>query len=208
MKKILLFLCCSVCIYTNAQPTRFTKNLNAYTGTWEFQSDTCTFRLYLKKGKSYSCKGCPLANEMVFGGHYIERNGVVLTDLEAATKIATDQTRTENGMTIVAANQEPEEHLVNPNVLTFVFGDRLKDKKGSGELTLIPGSPMQLRWHIQNRSEKIFLRIVGDPDPIIHQGWTVPTDVILTKIADGDPDPITPPGKPGLGGKDPDIITP
>ena len=191
MKKILILLCCLICTATNAQPTKFTKNLDAYVGTWEYSSATCTFRIYLKKGKSYANKGGTFWNEIVYGGHYIAYNGIVITDMEAAVKRATDQTRTENEMNIVASNAKEKENQVNPNVLTFSFRDDLKDKRGTGKLTLTPGNPAKLRWQILKTSEKIILLLDGEPMPVIHQGWTVPEDVVLTKIYDtiGPPKP-------------------
>ena len=210
MKKIILlnlFLILVTPLIAQESAAYYTKNLDAYTGTWEFQSDTCTFRLYLKKGKSYYYKGGRLSHEIIFGGHYVKRNGVVLIDLENAMKVATDE---DSRLTIVASNNQKEEVNVNPNVLGFVFVDNLKDKWGIGQLTLIPGDTLQLHWQIQSRRIRPFVWIEGvdQPPPPIAKDWTTPTDVILTKIADGDPDPITPPGKPGFGGKDPDIITP
>ncbi len=190
----------------------YTKNLEAYVGTWEFQSDTCTFRLYFKKGKSYYSKGGPLREEIIYGGHYVKRNGIVIIDLEEAAKMATDENRR---MPIIASNGEEEASLVDPNVLTFVFVDELKDKWGYGRLTLIPGEPLQLRWQILKRSEKVYTTIEGvdPPPPPIPRDWTAPTDVILTKIADGFPAPPTPPTLPehnigNIEGQDPDIAAP
>jgi hypothetical protein len=201
MKKIILinylFLIAVNCLIAQEQADFFTQNLDAYVGTWEYTDGNCTFRIYLKKGKSYYSKGGPLMEEIVYGGHYIERNGVVITDLEKATKWATDE---DNRMTIVAGNGKKEESQVNPNVLTFVFKDKLKEKGGAGKLTLIPGNPAQLRWHIQKTRERpnLFL-IVGEPMPVREPGWTVPEDVILTKISDTRGEPRPPFGGYGEG---------
>ena len=180
MKKILFLLCCLICTDTNAQPTEFTKNLDAYVGTWEYSSATCTFRLYLKKGKDYYRKGGPLRSEIIYGGHYIARNGIVITDLEAIAKIADDE---DTRMPIVATNAEETAAEVNPNLLIFTFVDDLKDKWGDGKMTLIPGNPAKLRWQILRMCEKIFIPISDEPEPVIQQGWTVPEDVVLTKIS-------------------------
>ena len=185
MKKIILISLFSIAVnYLTAQEVAeyFTANLDAYTGIWEYADDTCTFRIYLKKGKSYYHYG-PLSHEKVYGGHYIARNGIVITDLKEAVKQAIEEPQI--GMTLSASNFEYEENLVNPNVLRFVFGDDLKDKMGGGLLTLISGNPMQLRWQILKESERVYYWEVGvDPEPVIHEGWTVPEDVILTKISD------------------------
>jgi len=193
MKKILISLCCLFCVSIHAQPPKFTKNLDAYVGTWEFKNDTMTFRIYLKKGKSYYRKGGPLSHEMVYGGHYIERNGVVITDLKEAVNRATDDTRTANGMTIVASNSQFEESQVNPNMLTFVFSDKLKDKTANGQLTLQTNAIVpQLRWQILRMSERVSIWVRGiDPEPVVLEGWTVPENVILTKVGVAPP-PLPP----------------
>ena len=82
-------------------------------------------------------------------------------------------------------------------MLTFSFSDRLKDKRGSGTLTLYP-KQQQLRWQILQESERVYLWTMGvDPEPVFHEGWTFPEDVILTKIAGStsiDIDTILDPG--------------
>jgi len=196
MKKIILISLFTIvvnCLMAQEQADFFTANLDAYVGTWEYKNDTCTFRIYLKKGKSYYRKGGPLMEEMVFGGHYIERNGVVITDLEAATKVATDAGGI---MTIYASNAREEENQVDPNVLTLGFRDALKDKGGSGKLTLIPGDPAKLHWQILKTDERRIILVDGAPMPVIHLDWTVPTDVFLTKIYDTIGPPPVPKPKP------------
>ena len=171
----------------------YTKNLDAYVGTWEYVSDSCTFRIYLKKGISYyNMMTKDIRGEKVYGGHYIERNGVVITDLEAATQAATEDN---SSMTISATNWKEVETMVTPNVLTLAFSDVLKDKGGSGKLTLIPGNPAQLRWQITETDERIIIWVEGvDPEPVEYEGWTVPEDVILTQISNSWP---VNPGEPG-----------
>jgi len=214
MKKILLIsLLIVIANSLTAQKVGnyYTKNLNAYVGTWEYTDADCTFRIYLKKGLSYYNKTTNrLRWEMVYGGHYIERNGVVITDLEAATKLAAED---DSVMSITASNGKEEETLVNPNVLTLGFYDDLKEKGGTGLLTLTPGNPAQLRWQITKTDERVFLTVIGDPEPVFHEGWTVPEDVVLTKIFDtiGPPSPPLPPPGPGDGplpDDDPFIILP
>ena len=164
----------------------YTANLDAYVGTWEYSDANCTFRIYLKKGKDYYSKGGPLCCEAVYGGHYIKQAGanIPLVDLTNAVQKATDENR--KGLTITADNGKKEASQVNPNELVFVFRDDLKgNKRGIGRLTLIPGNPAKLRWHIQKTAERgLIIRIDNEPSPVIHEGWTVPEDVILTKISD------------------------
>ena len=184
MKKIILislFLIVINGLTAQEKADFFTKNLDAYVGTWEYTSATCTFRIYLKKGKDYYRKGGPLSSEIIYGGHYIAYNGIVITDLESIIKTANDE---DTRMTIWASNAEKTAAEVNPNLLIFTFFDDLKDKRGSGKLTLIPGNPAKLRWQILGMSAtKIFIPINDEPMPAIQQGWTVPEDVVLTKIS-------------------------
>jgi hypothetical protein len=208
MRKIILislFAIVANCLIAQEQAKYYIKNLDAYVGTWEYVSDTCTFRIYLKKGKSYASKGGTFWNEMVFGGHYIARNGVVITNLERLTKTADDR---DSRMTIVASNARETATEVDPNELTFTFNDVLKDsKRGHGKLTLIPGNPAKLHWQILKTDERVIILFDGAPMPVIHLDWTVPEDVILTKIYDtiGPPPtplPPLPPQGPGGGGND------
>ena len=187
MKKIILInLLAIVANCLTAQPAQktgiyYTANLDAYVGIWEYSDDTCTFRIYLKKGKSYSYDVETLtkrySNEEIFGGHYIKRNGVVIINLEAATRKATAYNNT---MTISASNSQEAAEMVNPNVLMLAFYDDLKDKSGTGELTLIQGNPAQLHWQITETDIRYSMK--GVPE-LVMPGWTVPEDVILTKIS-------------------------
>ena len=105
MKKIILTSLFTI-VVSCLMAQWYTKNLDAYVGTWEYTDDTTTFRIFLKKGVSRILSD---PYEIIYGGQYLARNGVVIIDQEAAVQRATDKTRTENGLTISASNAQEEE---------------------------------------------------------------------------------------------------
>jgi hypothetical protein len=190
MKKIILFisLCCGamslsaqkIPIDINAgTPEYFSKNLDAYVGTWEYRNGADVFKIVLKKDKEYG-PDKEYLNERIYGGHSYIRNGVVVSNcIPAVLKSVTLDSKT---MSISANNAEVDEENVEVNELRLGFKDRLKNKIGLGTLTLIPGAPAQLHWRIIREPEGVYLLKAGESLPVSDPVWSVPTDVILTKI--------------------------
>ena len=196
MKKCLLYmgcLCCgtlslsaqkhvvldsSITINTD-KPKYFSKNLDAYVGTWEYRAGADVFRIVLKKDKEYDYDGTYL-NEQIYGGHVYIRDGEVVSD---CIQIVQESTTLDfDIMTISANNASLSEEYVDPNELRLAFKDRIKNKRGMGTLTLIPGAPAQLHWKIIREPEGAVLLKPGEELREKDPTWSVPTDVILTKV--------------------------
>jgi hypothetical protein len=160
-------------------PEYFSKNLVAYVGTWEYRAGADVFRIVLKKDKHYGFDGEYL-NERIYGGHVYIRDGEVASDciqiVEESTTLDFDI------MTISANNVEVDEEDVEPNELRLAFKDRIKNKRGMGTLTLILGAPAQLHWKIMREPEGAVLLRPGEELRERDPTWSVPTDLILTKI--------------------------
>jgi hypothetical protein len=189
MKKIIICiaLCCGA-LSLSAQrqldpgimikPEYFSKNLDAYVGTWEYHAGADVFRVILKKDKRYDHKGTYL-NERIYGGHVYIRDGQVVSD---CIQIVEESTTLDYEMSISANNAEILEEDVEANELRLGFRDRIKNKIGLGTLTLIPGAPPQLHWKIIREPEGAVLLKAGEELLVREFTWSVPTDVILTKV--------------------------
>jgi hypothetical protein len=164
-------------------PEYFSKNLDAYVGTWEYRAGADVFRIVLKKDKRYGPDG-EYRNERVYGGHVYMRDGEVVSNCIQIVEEST--TLDDETMTISANNAELKEEYVEINELRLAFKDRIKNKYGLGTLTLIPATPQQvaqLHWKINREPEKVYLQMEeGESFPASDPTWSVPTDLILTKI--------------------------
>jgi hypothetical protein len=193
MKKFMLFigLCCGTLslsaqkqltpdIIGEVEPKYFSKNLDAYVGTWEYRLGADVFRIVLKKDKEYDDYDGRYLNERIYGGHVYIRDGEVVSDcIQIVEESATFDDET---MSISANNVELDEEDVKPNELRLGFRDRLKNKTGLGTLALIPGAPAQLHWKIIRKTEGVYLLKAGESLPVFDSAWSVPTDVVLTKV--------------------------
>ncbi|MDR0692649.1 MAG: hypothetical protein LBF69_06390 [Prevotellaceae bacterium] len=191
MKKILIIisLCCGA-ILLSAQgqfipidtdvPESFSKNLDAYVGTWEYRAGADVFRIVLKKDKDYHDYDGTYLNERIYGGHVYVRDGEVVSDCIQIVEEST--TFDYKIMSISANNAELDEENVDPNELRLAFRDRIKNKRGMGTLTLIPGTPAQLHWKIMREPEGVVLLKPGEELRERDPTWSVPKDVILTKV--------------------------
>jgi hypothetical protein len=191
MKKILLYiyLFCGI-ISLQAQghfvdinpgrgiPEYVSKNLDAYVGTWEYSKGADVFRIILKKDNDFDDYDGKFLNERIYGGHVYIRDGQVISDCIQIVQEST--TLNYETMSISANNVEVREEDVNPNRLRLGFKDFLKNKIGLGTLTLIPGTPAQLHWKIIREPEMVY--IGNEPIPVRDPTWSVPTDLILTKV--------------------------
>jgi hypothetical protein len=195
MKKILILisLCCAA-FSLNAQgllididgpdrtdvPEYFSKNLDAYVGTWEYREGTEVFRIILKKDRDYDDYDGTYLNERIYGGHLYIHDGEVISD--CIQMVGESTSLDYKTMSISANNAEIDEEDVDANELRLVFRDRLKNKTGLGTFTLIPGAPAQLHWKIIRKTEGVYILAAGESLPVVDPTWSVPTDVILTKV--------------------------
>jgi hypothetical protein len=161
-------------------PEYFSKNLDAYVGTWECSKGADIFRIVLKKDNHIAVHNGTFLNERIYGGHLYIRDGQLISDCIPAVLAST--TFDSKTMSISANNAELDEEDVDANELRLNFRDRLKNKIGLGTLTLIPGAPAQLHWKIMREPEGAVILKAGEELRVKDPTWSVPTDLILTKV--------------------------
>jgi hypothetical protein len=164
-------------------PEYFSKNLDAYVGTWEYSKGADIFRIILKKDNEFDDYDGTFLNERIYGGHLYIRDGQLISDCIPAVLAST--TMDYETMSISANNAELDEEDVEPNKLRLAFQDFLKNKDGLGTLTLIPATHFgqaQLHWKIIRKPEGAYILMEGESLPVSDPTWSVPTDLMLTKV--------------------------
>ena len=143
-----------------------------YAGTWKWTSGTDTFTIALVKKKwdldKYSV-------DVLSGGYRYVKNGVeVINTLnDVSIDINDDNSPVPSLMSLVRES----------NRMTFSFYDRLKTvkdghKNGHVNAVITPsGNTYSMTWRLVGTG----LYYQGPNDPPLPQGWTVPTNIILTK---------------------------
>ena len=132
-----------------------TKNLDAYIGTWMYQSNDTIFKIVLKKG-------------------YAEDQHMIINGLMDKKKGTQD-------FSIWASNNATSLDYIDPNRVGVLFYDQRKKHFGGkgilgGKILLL--SSDKIRWHLD---EKLGLAL-EEPDEYTELiGFSVPSDVIMTK---------------------------
>lgn len=182
MKKIYILLALvAMCTASFSQT-----NFDNFIGTWVYQNNDTIFKIKLQKGET---KGIHY-NHGVWGGYYLSVNGVVLADYikPMPSVVANLSYYPDYNIYITAWSNDP-------NYLGFRFYDqKIKhiDGKGigGGEMNLL--SHNKLRWTLDEEfglwhaNEGEFIKESEDDiDTITYtaQGFSVPTNVIMTKEA-------------------------
>jgi hypothetical protein len=175
---ILLFLVCYNLNYSFSQRATkrqsFTTNLEAYQGTWVYKSGTEIFRVCFKIG-SIDSDESRIFGACLLGDYYYSKNNVVLDSYSASAipLVYNDQSREQ--VIIYASNGKVESvNYARPNELYMEFYDKQKKKKVySGEILLI--SPTKIRWILKDDEGDY------DEEDWVESGFSVPSDIILTK---------------------------
>ncbi len=151
----------------------FPVNLEAYQGTWEYISGNEIFRIYLKIG----AKDTKVSYGICLLGDYFYSKGNVILSTYSVSDIPGIYSDVSGNNTIIYASNGKYESVkyANPNELHMFFYDKqLKKKVYSGKIQLI--SPTQIRWILKD-DEGVYT----SDEEWIEPGFSVPTDVILTK---------------------------
>lgn len=182
MKKInfifVLLLISSSLFAQKLDITFYTKNLEAYEGTWIYQANDTVFKIVLKKGPIIYSND---AIDGLVGGYFLSVKGNILDDYLAPLATCWKRSAKSDNLYIWATNYSYNEQDVDPNSLRFTFWDQKKrhfdgDGIEAGTIKLL--SPQKIQWILD---EKAGIRATIDiiADPI---GFSVPTDVIMTKV--------------------------
>ena len=151
----------------------FPTNLETYLGTWEYTSGNEVFRVYLKIGtldSKVSFGTC------VIGDYFYSKNNVVLDSYTISNIPIIYKDFSGNEVIIFASNGKFESvNYANPNELNMFFYDKKRKKKVyRGMIQLI--SCTQIRWILRDDEGDY------DGDNWVEPGFSVPTNVVMTKI--------------------------
>ncbi|MDU0978972.1 MAG: DUF6705 family protein [Phocaeicola vulgatus] len=141
-----------------------TKNLDAYIGTWMYQSNDTIFKIVLKKG--YAEDQHMIINGLM-GGYFLSVKGIIVENYF--------------NFSIWASNNATSLDYIDPNRVGVLFYDQRKKHFGGkgilgGKILLL--SSDKIRWHLD---EKLGLAL-EEPDEYTELiGFSVPSDVIMTK---------------------------
>jgi hypothetical protein len=148
----------------------YSANLDAYVGVWEYKSANEVFRINLIKGS----KNTRLSiGETLIGDYFYQKDGVVLDNYFSDAIPSQISDRNYHDIVVRATNAKSNPENINPNKLKMVLKDkRLIKSSACCEVMLI--SPTQIRW--------ILADCEGPVDSDFALGFSIPTDVILTKV--------------------------
>lgn len=172
-------------------------NYDAFVGTWIYQNNDSIFKIKLQKGTRV---GHFASHKNIFGGYYLSVNGVTKEDyIKTMPSILNNGTPPENNIYLTASG-------ATPNIIGFIFYDQRKQHFNGrgllgGVMELI--APNKLHWTL-NEKEGVWEYTEGDlidtdielPEATFI-GFSVPTDVILTKVEEPQPSVTTPPTPTG-----------
>lgn len=164
----------------------YTKNLDAYVGTWVYQSNDTIFKIVFQKGKEESRTNI---SDGLFGGYSLSVRGVLVENYMSPLPSFWDYSISPKprNLYIWATNSTYNPRIVDPNTLGVMFYDQRKRHFGGKGLTggLIQLlSPNKIHWKLDEK-RGIWNETEGDDSideamlkPI---GFSVPSDVIMVK---------------------------
>ncbi|MCL2416457.1 MAG: hypothetical protein FWD02_00790 [Bacteroidales bacterium] len=173
-----------------APRTSYSTNLDFFVGTWRYENPQTgeEFTLRLRK-TSYHLMPTHIINatDYVVGAYTFKRNGQIVTD--CMDKFNSD--RSALAMPVSATNATFSPCRVNPNRLGMRvrdYGKRapngsVKTSGDGSELLIVSATePHQIRWILREERGPIFLFDGEGEDGIHPDGFSIPTDIILTRV--------------------------
>lgn len=180
MKRIFLFILLlglTTGLMYSQRTIGYAANLGAFAGVWEYHSNDTVFRVILRKGV-YDTNTTYL--ECLLGGYYLKKGDVVLDNY--LLKIPARDTGKED-VVIMATNSTIEPENVDPQLLRVMLKDqRYKKRSGFGSYMKLL-SPTTAEWVLVEDEGPLFIGDYGADSP---PGFSVPSNVILTKIKEGE----------------------
>jgi hypothetical protein len=151
----------------------FARNLEAYSGIWEYNSGNNVFRIILKNGsKDTNISYGPC----LIGDYFYSKNNVIYDSCSISNIPTIYNDLTSETIIIFATNGKyVSANYANPNELNMFFFDKQRKKRVySGKIQLI--SPTQIRWLLEDDEGECDIENWEEP------GFSVPTNIIMTKI--------------------------
>ncbi|MDR0605746.1 MAG: hypothetical protein LBG80_15745 [Bacteroidales bacterium] len=188
MKHIILTLFISIlfCVSIAAQQERmYTKNLDAFTGTWEYKTENELFRIVFIKGKDNS-EGRNI--DCIIGGYlYIKNKDTIGGDYTKNIPVKYSH-ENKKDVTIFGTNALSSLDKVNPNQIRLIFTDRKIGKKtwGNAGMRKISENLFEIifNWFTLLSSTEARLELFNDEGEDLDQPeeFSVPVNVIMKKV--------------------------
>jgi len=183
MKTFLTLILASICslgLYAH------TANLEFFVGTWRYENPQTgeVFILKLRK-TSYLLTHATVPTDYVVGAYTFKRNGQIVTD--CMDKFDSDIHIFR--MPVRATDFVRDPDLLKPNRLEMSVLDFGKfapngdvKRAGFSELLIVSATePHQIRWILREPRGPVFI-FEGEEDGIHPLGFSIPTDIILTRV--------------------------
>ena len=180
-------------------------NLDFFVGTWKYENPQTGEEFILKLRKtSILLTHFTVETDLVVGAYTYKKNGQIVTD--CMDKFDSDIHVFM--MPIDATNASINPAWVDPNRLRMVvrdYGKRapngdVKTSRNENELSVVSAShPNQIRWILrEDRGQRFYIFLEeGEEEPLCPippLGFSIPTDMVLTRVQ-----PTNPPGGGGWG---------
>lgn len=189
MKRIMIIICfllTGIAISAQQEEEAGMKNLDAYLGTWIYQSNDTVFKIVFQRGREIT-NG--ISFNGLFGGYYLSVRGVVceyyMDSLPNVWKVR-PQTIPPSNVYIWAWNVDGPIDAPTPSLLNIWFYDKRKkhfEGKGIGGGFIQLLSPRKLLWKL-NEKLGIWWETEGDEtlkSPVKPIGISVPEEAIMIK---------------------------
>jgi len=148
--------------------------LNPFVGTWEWTDGLSNFRIVLTKENHWKAPNDNFYEDKIFGGYrYIENGNLIIDKLSYTTSFTSNPSTWSSFSSILGGVSYPE-----TNKLIISIYDAVKGKDCHATITLQMNSNgiVQGHWKLQDKETSNYHGSVKQ------QGFSIPTDVILTKI--------------------------
>ena len=183
--KSILFIILSLSVGSDmiAQEVYPTKNLDAYVGTWTYQSNDTIFKIILQKGQS---KSHYATYDCLFGGYSFSVNKKIIEHYWKPLPISRDYSQTRpNNLYIWASNNSISAKYIDPNYVGVIFYDQKKKHFGGkgitgGYIRLL--APNKIQWKLDEKKGIQNEMDMEEREEMIKPiGFSVPSDVIMIK---------------------------
>ena len=161
----------------------YSANIDFYVGTWRYTNTPTNEEFTIKLRKAVHTSSLSMIREeCIVGAYILKKNGVVV--LDNMNEFMNDRSVDGVDIPIYATNARETAAAVNPNMLRTTVLDygilrpsSNVPKYGIGSITIVSTSnPKKIQWVLKDPPGA---RIVGHSAPM---GFSIPTDIILTKI--------------------------
>lgn len=144
-----------------------------FVGTWQWTQGNSSLTIKLVKVPRFKAPNDNYYKDQVLGGYKYIENGIIITDNLTFTTVWPDETNVAGFAKMLGSISYPK-----INELMLIFTDVIKNKSCMAELTMITnGGTPQLTWHLHDFQS--YRNPNLGPKPL---GFSIPTDIILTKI--------------------------